>query len=644
MGSICQNCIEVRKKKITNADSESNNLIFIDSKKKYSSEEYDTILKDFINKTIEKDEFYDYKDGDEVFNLQKIYEKNELNKFFQLNKNKINEQIETSLNTTNKILINFDMNKLVSDVINLENGKNTYSEKIGNIIKEVQSNNSKYINIIVIGKHGIGKKTLINKIFKLKNIKLNIMPNQEKEIEEYKNNGIPFFRFALIKFNNNFPFDLNDARIRIMNYIAQKKRLNYINNYVNCIWYCFNNGSLSKEEIELINSLNNIYKDNIPIILIHTMSIDQQKVNLIQNLNINKKDVVILLSEDYLYQPNGMHFKSFGIDHLILKTINICKNNPILYKDINKDIINKIKTDNSKICQFTNGQIIQKFINEYKSPKNNDEFIQYIIQIFIINIKFFLLKFISNESINRINQENILAQSIIQFIQLYEKNSKELVEPTVYPYALNFINNQKEIEKEKKINVKNIRNLENMQKNIKKYLIDNYKYISQKNYIYNILYKTFNFFCDNFRKELDNLSEQIILKSNIKGIIFQYLETDIKNFFNIKNNINNNTQSNHGFINNENRVNSNDLNNSKVSDTIIGNNNYNMNIINNNNLMNNNINNYNYAFNKNNKDYINNMKNNINILNNINLNNEATLNLPSESEVIRNNKTTKGNI
>ena len=644
MGSICQNCIEVRKKKITNTDSESNNLIFIDSKKKYSSEEYDTILKDFINKTIEKDEFYDHKDGDEAFNSQKKHEKNELNKFFQLNKNKINEQIESSLNTTNKILINFDMNKLVSDVINLENGKNTYSEKIGNIIKEVQSNNSKYINIIVIGKHGIGKKTLINKIFKLKNIKLNIMPNQEKEIEEYKNNGIPFFRFALIKFNNNFPFDLNDARIRIMNYIAQKKRLNYINNYVNCIWYCFNNGSLSKEEIELINSLNNIYKDNIPIILIHTMSIDQQKVNLIQNLNINKKDVVILLSEDYLYQPNGMHFKSFGIDHLILKTINICKNNPILYKDINKDIINKIKTDNSKICQFTNGQIIQKFINEYKSPKNNDEFIQYIIQIFIINIKFFLLKFISNESINRINQENILAQSIIQFIQLYEKNSKELVEPTVYPYALNFINNQKEIQKEKKINVKNIRNLENMQKNIKKYLIDNYKYISQKNYIYNILYKTFNFFCDNFRKELDNLSEQIILKSNIKGIIFQYLETDIKNFFNIKNNINNNTQSNHGFINNENRVNSNDLNNSKVSDTIIGNNNYNMNIINNNNLMNNNINNYNYAFNKNNKDYINNMKNNINILNNINLNNEATLNLPSESEVIRNNKTTKGNI
>ena len=198
MGSICQNCIKVRKKKITNTDSESNNLIFIDSKKKYSSEEYDTILKDFINKTIEKDEFYDYKDGDEVFNLQKKYEKNELNKFFQLNKNKINEQIETSLNTTNKILINFDMNKLVSDVINLENGKNTYSEKIGNIIKEVQSNNSKYINIIVIGKHGIGKKTLINKIFKLKNIKLNIMPNQEKEIEEL-NREVELMRNNIVK-------------------------------------------------------------------------------------------------------------------------------------------------------------------------------------------------------------------------------------------------------------------------------------------------------------------------------------------------------------------------------------------------------------------------------------------------------------
>ena len=129
----------------------------------------------FINQTIINNGFYDYNDNDESFNSQKQYEKKELNKFFELNKDKIKNQISQALNFTNANLenSNLNINKLISDLINIENGKKVCSEKIERIIESDGKDNNKKnnrINILVIGKQGTGKKTLVNKIFKLKNI------------------------------------------------------------------------------------------------------------------------------------------------------------------------------------------------------------------------------------------------------------------------------------------------------------------------------------------------------------------------------------------------------------------------------------------------------------------------------------------
>ena len=637
----CNDYSSPRKKKIISIQNPKNEIDIntqfeIDENIKYSQEELDLIMRKFINQTIKTDVFYDYNDGNEILNSQKQYEKKELNKFFEINNNKIKDQISIALDITKASSENSDMyiNKLISDIINLENGKKIYEEKIEKIIKsyeqgDIARNNKKNnrINILVIGKQGTGKKTLINKIFKLKNININLESNFGQGIQEYESEELPFFKFILIKFNINFQFIFNDYKNRIINYINEQYQTNNKNNYINCIWYCFTNGFLNNEEMELVKSLNDSFNKMIPVILVHTMSANiQQILNSMSNLNINQEDLVILLAEDFVSQFNGIFLESYGVDFLIVKTLEKYKNTSSLYDDqITNDILNSIKSKNEDICIFVNEQIIKNFVNEYKYPKEKDAFVEYLTDVFGMNIKFFLAKKIDMQSINKINTEYILIQPMMQFIQFYEENSSSLIEPEINSFITNFEEYQKKLENKGKsgINNKNIRNPDDVKKKIKKYLIDNYNYIFQKNYVYEILYKKYEFFCQNFKKEFDNISEQIIFNTNINNIKFQQFEKEVKEFFGINNNMNNN------FVNNnDNNIKEQSI--SMINDgTFINNNEMNnaMNVLNENNyfMNNNNINNPNNM----------NFLNNVNIVNSINnnANDQTALNLPSRTEV-----------
>ena len=622
MGVLCCNEASSPSRKTKNQYKiEKTEIISkINDNKIYTKNELDLIMNKFIDQTIINNGFYDYNDNDESFNSQKQYEKKELNKFFELNKDKIKNQISQALNLTNANLenSNLNINKLISDLINIENGQKVCSEKIERIIESDGKDNNKKnnrINILLIGKQGIGKKTLVNKIFKLKNIIINFENNFNQEIQEYESEKLPFFKFILIKFDNNFQFSFNDYKNRIMNYINNQYQTNNKNNYINCIWYCFTNGFLNMEELELIKSLNDSYNKMIPVILVHTMSPNiQQILNAVSNFNINQEDLVILLAEDFFSQFNGL-LKSYGVDFLIIKTLEKYKNTFSLYDDeMTNDILISIKSQNEDICKSVNEQIIKNFVNEYNFPKEKEDFVEYLTDIFRLNIKYFLTKIMSEQSINRINSEYTLIQSMFQFIQFYEKDVLSIMEPTINSFVAGFIEQQKKMEIiEKKSNDQ-----------LKKYLIDNYNYIFQKHYIYEILYKKYGFFCEYFKKELDNLSEQIIFNKNINMNKFQQLEKDVKDFFAINNMINNN-------FSNNNDNNNKSLDISMMNGTFINDNQMNnaMNVQNENNyVVNNNMNN------PNNINFLNNFNNinNINSINN-NIGDQTVLNLPSRTEV-----------
>ena len=651
-------CYQINKQRRSLKYNNSNTLNDSNGNE-YNIEELDERLLKFIYEPTKYDKFYDEKDADEIFFLQKQYEKEELNKYFENNNNIIKEQIISAINSLeNNNSYNNDniLTKLISELITLENGKNKLIQRMKqNILKNNKNNTTgdfNQMNIIVCGKRSTGKTTLMNCFY------------------NSKNNSTPYFKFEEINLFDNFPLNIDNEKYKLMNYINSYKKANNINNNVNCIWYCFNNGTLYDGEISLINSINNSYNKTIPIILIHTMSINMKHINSINNLKINNVEIIKILALNYFTQNNGM-IQSFGLDILINKTLDKLKNSSSLNNN-NLDVyIKEIKFDNDAICKNVYEQIANNFINEYNSVKSNEEFIQYVIEIFRMNIQYFLSDVIFQESKNKIINENFLIQPMREYINYYEKNGKILFEPIINSFAFKFFKHQSKIQTEKNciMNQMNFRYQNKISIDVTKYLNDNYKYIFQKNYIYYIFYKKFGFFCDFFKKQLSNLSEQITFIPDNNDFQRQQFINNVKNFFGLNNNMNNQM----GDKINEN----NDLNSSMLGETIINNNNFNNNMhnLNNNNMnnynnnldnmnnFNNNMNNINNNFNNmnnlnnnmnnlnnnmnnfnSNMNNINNNMNNINLnyIQNNNINKETTLVLPSETEIYNSKKNNQG--
>ena len=666
--NVCCNQIKKRKEKRDVHSTNINDSI----EKEYNIEDLEKKLLNFIYEPIKYDKFYDAKDADEIFNLQKQYEKDELNKYFEINNNIIKDQINNAINSLeNDYSYNNDniINKLVLDLIGLENGKNKLIERFKkNHLKKNNKNNTignfNQIKIIVCGKPSTGKTTLINCLYNPNNI------------------SNSYFKFEEIILFNNFPINIDNEKFKIINYINEQKKTNNINNYVNCIWYCFNNGTLYNEEISLINSINNLYNKTIPIILIHTMSINMEHINSISYIKINNVEILKILAMNYFCQNNGM-IQSFGLDILINKTLELWKKSSSLNNKNLDEYIKQIKSDNNSISKNVFEQIANNFINEYNSMKSNEEFIQYLIEIFRMNIQYFFSDVIFQESKYRIYNENYLIRPMREYINYYEKNSKILFDPIINSYAIKFFNHQRNIQIEKNCNINpmNFRNKNKILIDLTKYLNDNYIYIFQKNYIYYIFYKKFGFFCEYFRKELNNLSEQITFIPDNNDLQCQQFINNVKNSFGLNNNMNNklNNPKNENndlnssmmsqtIINNNNIFNNNYLNNNNMSNFNNNNNmvNFNNNCINNNNMINmnfkNNMNNINHNMNFENgsnnmnnfcgdiNDFNNNDMNNFN--NNIininlnyiqnNINKETTLFLPSETEIYNSKKANQG--
>ena len=107
------------------------------------------------------------------------------------------------------------------------------------------------------------------------------------------------------------------------NFMENKNELSY-NDYVQCVWYCVSGSNLEKEEVEFISKIK-MQENKIPIIIVYTFSQDAEYMEKMKNqVNNYFKDIpyVETLAKD---DPQNELY-SFGLDKLINKTIEKCKN------------------------------------------------------------------------------------------------------------------------------------------------------------------------------------------------------------------------------------------------------------------------------------------------------------------------------
>jgi energy-coupling factor transporter ATP-binding protein EcfA2 len=576
---ICNAIKSKKKENVQSVENKPKNNFNI----KYNNEsELIGILNKFSEKIEIQDSFFEINDtsDDNIYNILKKEEKKELTDYFNTKKN-------IFMNIIKKFNLNvsLDYDSLSSQIINNnKNGQNTYKNKIKNEVSKISSNKDSFkinnLNIIVVGKSGVGKSTLINNVLKIKDAITGTGSFQTIKIKAYYNKALPYLRLIDtrgIEINHQYGADaiMKDAQ----NYIKEQLSTNNINNFVHCIWYCITGDRFEQAEIDLLNSLKYTYPDNkIPIIIVYTQATDENIISdmkkYIKEININEKFIKILAERKKLIDKN--YLEAFGLDELLDETFKKCKlaikgdMHSVMTTNISQHIKKVLIQGNSKIQKNIIEKVILNFIKDY-NVKNDDEFKKYISEIYESNIKYYLNIDNSNDKNNEIQKSFLISRECDNFIKYYKDKTHDIILRDLMDLSTKFLDYQalKEIENQTNINIKNKRCLDDFVNSSSNFLNDNFYYLAQKYYIRHVILNYLRKFSISFEKYLNEMIGSLFVQKDIQDSIS---ECFLKKFEEFENNIKNE----YFFMNNENNTNiNNNIQNEKY------NNNNNANIVNN---------------------------------------------------------------
>lgn len=200
-----------------------------------------------------------------------------------------------------------DIDKVAQDAIN------AISEKIKNL---------KRLNIIVAGKTGVGKSTLINSVFRDNLVATGMGKPVTSHMRKITKKGIPLAIYDTRGFELGKEVQA-EVKKEVIDTISKGLASQDINEAIHCIWYCINTASnrIEPEEIEWLRELS---KENeitqVPIIVVLTQSFSKKKAQeLRQTLldeNLDIVQIVPVLAEDYEIEDLGTA-KAYGLDVLI---------------------------------------------------------------------------------------------------------------------------------------------------------------------------------------------------------------------------------------------------------------------------------------------------------------------------------------
>lgn len=175
-------------------------------------------------------------------------------------------------------------------------------------------------NIILSGKTGVGKSTLINAIFGCEMAKVGKGKPVSQSLEKYNTPDIPVNLF------DTKGMELKDSerelsRRSIINEIKNRANSPDVENHMHVMWYCISNESERIEEVELewIRS----FIEYMPVIIVLTKTIDtnEELQSIIEEELPGLIVCRILAKEKKLINNNTI--PPYGLHHLISETIKI---------------------------------------------------------------------------------------------------------------------------------------------------------------------------------------------------------------------------------------------------------------------------------------------------------------------------------
>lgn len=179
------------------------------------------------------------------------------------------------------------------------------------------------LNILVAGKSGVGKSTLINSVFGKEVAKTGDGEPVTSRICKNEKEGFPLTIYDTPGMELQGKHSAEAMQAEIEEQIRKGLLDEDINQAIHCIWYCINTQSsrVEQTEMDFIKTLVNKTKNyNVPVIIILTQAYPKKKVaamrEAIQDMYLPVHEIVPVLAED-VEMDDDYIIKAYGLDKLV---------------------------------------------------------------------------------------------------------------------------------------------------------------------------------------------------------------------------------------------------------------------------------------------------------------------------------------
>ncbi|MFC6464484.1 YcjF family protein [Marinilactibacillus sp. GCM10026970] len=194
---------------------------------------------------------------------------------------------------------------------------NVIQEILDKTEKEIENMNP--VNILIAGKTGVGKSTLINNIFREKLADTGIGKPVTKHLRKISKNGIPIVLYDTrgLELEQTIQQRVKKEMLNLINQNKHSKEA------IHVVYYCIQATSSRIEdmELELIKDIS----ENIPVILVLTQALGQPAEDFkryLENMNLPVAGIQTVMSEPYVISDDYT-IPAFGLKELVSKSLEV---------------------------------------------------------------------------------------------------------------------------------------------------------------------------------------------------------------------------------------------------------------------------------------------------------------------------------